>query len=422
MGWWPIGSDGDVIGDDPADSVALALNVLAEQSQQRSGALPSVGDLLGLLATVLREPDLAVLDDAQRVALAGLEATMRSGVTISGNGERWIDAWQIAPIRRACARTLRFYQDAMARPPRLSEVLATWAFVLGSGADDYLAVDPDDALLGIAPQLAPLRPREAFLAPAHREVAVRFLREEVERLALMASDPSTDAGGREIALDMIFRYRLSHLIARYSRGDAIASLGAEFPAIVDALAAYLATPDSYGIALEFYEHYVSCMWLVSLATLLHVDDALFDRLLGLLNQGGRDMLFDRLVAYRRPGGELCPDLLHPLPYTSLAMALSSAEPRRGELLRMFLGQYYPSAAKLSWHDLHLRSSEKFFGYWSFEVAAFVVCEGVEDAAFADDYFYPRDLTGRRMYRTWEDSEQGAADRSAYQRYREEIKG
>ena len=44
-----------------------------------------------------------------------------------------------------------------------------------------------------------------------------------------------------------------------------------------------------------------------------------------------------------------------------------------------------------WHDSHLNKDTGYFGYWCFELAAFVKALGIPDDAFADNPFYPRDL-------------------------------
>lgn len=421
MGWWRTGNGDDIIGDGPADRAAAALREQAEQAEQRGLPLPTLKDLLDALIIVLREPDTAVLDEAQRATLTSLGALTDSGAAVHGDGAVWIDAWRLAPVRAGCDRIVREYRDAVGRPPRLSELLRTWKFVLGGSPEDYLTIDEDDGLQAITPHFAsPLRPREAFFQPARREVAPRFWREEVERLEGVATDPSTDDSYRELLRDQIFRARLAHLIARYSRGDALPTLAPEFPGVLDALAAFRSEPRAEPLALEYRENYVSCMWLLSLAVLLRIDDPLFDRLLLLLDQSGRDVLFDWLVTYRRPGRPVCPDLLHPLPYTPLRQMLDAGGPQRSALVQRFLTEYYPAMADLSWYDLHLRAAPAFFGYWCFELAALVVCAGVRDAAFADHYLYPRDLTGQRLFRTWQDSTEGETDRLSYQRYSEEF--
>jgi hypothetical protein len=44
-----------------------------------------------------------------------------------------------------------------------------------------------------------------------------------------------------------------------------------------------------------------------------------------------------------------------------------------------------------WHDKHTIKGVGFFGYWCFEVAAFVRKLGINDEPFADNPYYPRDL-------------------------------
>jgi hypothetical protein len=41
---------------------------------------------------------------------------------------------------------------------------------------------------------------------------------------------------------------------------------------------------------------------------------------------------------------------------------------------------------------------------------------LDDRLYANNLFYPRDLTGHKLLRTWEDSEQGDMDRKEYNSY------
>lgn len=73
----------------------------------------------------------------------------------------------------------------------------------------------------------------------------------------------------------------------------------------------------------------------------------------------------------------------------------------------FLRHFYPSKMTIEWYDSHIHQHENYFGYWSFLLAVIVSKMDLDDLAFIDHMFYPRDLIGKRpLLPTWEDSQNG----------------
>ena len=57
----------------------------------------------------------------------------------------------------------------------------------------------------------------------------------------------------------------------------------------------------------------------------------------------------------------------------------------------FLAVYYDGMQDAYWHNTHLSDDSGYFGYWCFELAAFVRELRINDATFADSAFFPRNL-------------------------------
>ena len=99
----------------------------------------------------------------------------------------------------------------------------------------------------------------------------------------------------------VWNYTLDHprqLLTQYARGDAIAALYNPFPKVLDAwelsnreaeaicLREGVQTCRDWRFDLQDLEHYQWCLWLVSLALLLQVEDSQWQRLLRLVGGGG----------------------------------------------------------------------------------------------------------------------------------------
>jgi hypothetical protein len=61
---------------------------------------------------------------------------------------------------------------------------------------------------------------------------------------------------------------------------------------------------------------------------------------------------------------------------------------------------------VSWYESHRNNTSKFFGYWSFELAFLVRFLEVDDTAFIDHMYYPRDLAHKKWIPSWREDEQG----------------
>jgi len=244
----------------------------------------------------------------------------------------------------------------------------------------------------MSPQL--LSKRETFKEQSYFDGKAQSRQEWIEKFEAAIADPETTPEHRRRLLDTVFRKRLELLITRYSQGETISALAQDFPKIISALAAYHSVEEHTPLKFEEIDAYVIALWLVALAILLDVDDSHFNALLHEVNNERRDALFDRLVAQRLLGRPQALTLMYPNPYQPLLEALDGRGEQQASLINKFLKNYYKGMKRTYWHDSHLGEDAGFFGYWCFELAAFVKMLKIDDSAFADNIFYPRDLVRR----------------------------
>jgi hypothetical protein len=83
--------------------------------------------------------------------------------------------------------------------------------------------------------------------------------------------------------------------------------------------------------------------------------------------------------------------MYPRPYGPLRDALDASGDEQSQKLTEFLDGWYDGMEAAYWHGSHTGSDAGYFGYWCFELAAFVKQLGINDSTFADNLYYPSDL-------------------------------
>lgn len=229
--------------------------------------------------------------------------------------------------------------------------------------------------------------RDTFRGQEYWDGHVQFLVSVIPKHEAQLAARDVVPERRYVARYAIFRDQLKLLIARYSRGEDIVELRHALPDIIAALAAYFDEPGYRPVDFEQLDNYVEVLSIVSLAILLDASQHDLERLLGLIDNEGQDALFERLA--ERPVSSI---LLYPRPYEFLYRALDTEGQERDQLIKEFLSRYYRGLRHTYWHNTHLLpKGGGFFGYWCFELAAFVKVLHIPDQSFADNVYYPRDL-------------------------------
>jgi hypothetical protein len=235
------------------------------------------------------------------------------------------------------------------------------------------------------------RHRDTFKDQSYFDRHLRRLTGSIDRFRALIADQETDPEHRRRLQYTVFRQELEQLVTAYSGGEPLDALRERFPSLLRAFAEYKESVELGASDFEYFDDYVRALWIVSLAILLNVPVTQFESAVDLLDNQGKDALFDRLVALRKPREHPAAALTYPDPYQSLLLALDASGEARTRLIQEFLQRYYPGMRSTYWHNAHLSDDAGYFGYWCFELAAFVKALGIADDAFANHPFYPRDL-------------------------------
>ena len=228
-----------------------------------------------------------------------------------------------------------------------------------------------------------------------------------ERIRAMTEKSRKPGVNARYDAQYVFSIFINHyelMIQRYSRGDPLGELKAYLPEVVAAWEwAYqeeikVFTDEEMADRKQFRRNrdfYVICLWLISIAICLEVDDTLLARMVKLIGNEGEDRLYELLLATRVPGRKSAPALLYPKPYEPLYYCMVTPE-RAGEWMKQFLKQWYPAMKGAYWHDCHKGpEGGGYFGYWCFEAAGVVKAFRLDDSAFRDMAYYPKDLAAYR---------------------------
>jgi Domain of unknown function (DUF1911)/Domain of unknown function (DUF1910) len=231
--------------------------------------------------------------------------------------------------------------------------------------------------------------REPLMPEAFFAETLRYIDEAIStRDAALQERPVRP----QIGLYANFRDRYEQIFLGYSSDETVNQLASRFPAVVDAYEAYVRCPAHTPPDLADLDRYVVSLWLVSFAILFCVDDSLWHRLLSCIGNEGRDALFEAVVAARSPNRKKATGLLHAKIFQSLFDSIAAEGEQRSVLIRQYLKAWYKALKNGYWVDSHKgKDGGGFFGYWAVEAAGVVAAFGMDDAAFRDMPYYPRDL-------------------------------
>jgi len=212
----------------------------------------------------------------------------------------------------------------------------------------------------------------------------------IAEFATLALAAGTDQTHRTGFYYSIYLKQLELLIAKYSYGESVASLKVSFRTVIDSLEIYQQQPVSESMDFQVLSEYIESLWLISLALLLEVSDSFLHRVITLINSSGKDAIFDRLIRLRFPQHKATNILAHSKPYLPLYQALGAEGAKREQLIGAFIDNYYKNIDGRYWAGTDKEEGE-YFGYWLFELAAFVKGNALDDRSFRTNVCYPRDL-------------------------------
>lgn len=208
---------------------------------------------------------------------------------------------------------------------------------------------------------------------------------------------------------MVALNRLEQIILDFTRGNAIESIQAEVPALIQrferfvqfevAHRAALSASGNVASTLEMTqrEAYVSIFWLLALCKLTGHED-LVPNIISWLDKDsecnrGTDILLENTIQ-ALTGSHVKAEavLLHPAPYRPLGRATVYPEEQRASLIKQFLDEWYKGMRPCYWHGTHTeKRGASYFGYWALEAALVTVLWEIDDTQYRDHAYYPKDL-------------------------------
>lgn len=250
------------------------------------------------------------------------------------------------------------------------------------------------------------RRRERFLNEGSYTAFVRGSNMDLEDSLLLLRDelphlPDDDPAYRQWTSEVMLR-RVELLIGRYSAGNAISEIAAQFPSTLHAVEANALPHPRYRtepFRLAEIDTYAYAMWLLSLCKLLRLDP-LLPRVLAVFDVAradnrGTDALFEALVGALggsdepvKPAGSMLKILkAHPI----LLQAIQAEPSKRPLYMAEFLKRWYPAMKSCYWYNRHERVPQNFFGYWAFEAGLVTLLWNIDDKGYRELPFYPKDL-------------------------------
>jgi len=236
--------------------------------------------------------------------------------------------------------------------------------------------------------------RDPLMPPEYFVKRLEYIDESIaSRLAKLRDQPEVYKKPQAF-LRANFRDRYEQVFMGYSLGEDVRELARRFPAVVDAYEAHIRGPGMTPHVFSDLDRYLVSLWLVSFALIFKVDDALWNRLLACIGNEGQDALYESLVATLTPNRVQAKGLSHPKIFEPLFKAISAKGESRDAFLKRYLKDWYGAFSNTYWHEAHKGpEGGGFFGYWAVEVAGVAAAFNMDDRAFRDMPYYPKDLVG-----------------------------
>ncbi len=243
--------------------------------------------------------------------------------------------------------------------------------------------------------------RDWFLTEAVCQEQMEFYPRSISRPKVMEAiegrNPDREHT-QSLSWDRTYKY-FECLILRYSAGEEVDSLRAPCKEMFEEFGRHKRMFPEWNMKYWEPDAYQYLMWLLGLAYLFNLpeyvpqiatwyahntdagdDDplicALFSRLgCNVFNVPQNDMVFEKT-------------------YRPLLKALQAGAERKDEAqkhLEAYLKGWYKGMKDCYWYNRHKGKFATHFGYWSFESGLVSVLCGLDDSAFRDMLYYPKDL-------------------------------
>lgn len=195
------------------------------------------------------------------------------------------------------------------------------------------------------------------------------------------------------------RYHIEDAWMHYSAGDPLDDIRARVLYAFEDLQRHQAAFPEHYLKLWEADTYYFTMLLSSWAVLFNLPQGL-DILAAFISKDPGDghdpfihALFTSLGVKGFPGQGA--ELLHPDPYGIIYTSLTDDRAAQQASMSKYLKRWYKSKAVKGcyWHNNHtlIHHPENHLGYWAFETGMLTVLNHLDDSAYRQLNFYPRDL-------------------------------
>lgn len=184
----------------------------------------------------------------------------------------------------------------------------------------------------------------------------------------------------------IFTTSLHTLIAKYSLGSDIAEIRKDFPEVIRKLEKGWQN-ESKKI---HFDNYILMLWMLSLGILLNINEEDFRKIVKVLDSSSqKDFLYETMIASKLSDRNINSEILYPTEFGFLKNLLENKD--IVALENYLNNDWYKKMKSAYWFDNDKNKNDVFFGYWSFETAAFVKLLGLDDTPLKDQQYYPYEL-------------------------------
>ena len=231
----------------------------------------------------------------------------------------------------------------------------------------------------------------------------------IQRLGNAQKEEEADSRYAQFFAYQLFKKHLELCELKYSMGEPVAEVKKSYQEALTKLKEYQKFRLHEAFDFERVQQYLVALRLVSLSYLLEIEQSEIETLAAGLGNEGKDLLYESILGQRIKGRVIKKSLLHPDPFKYLAALPQAQAERKVVFLAHFMKQWYKTYRSKFLNPNQRPGQFHFVGYWSFELAAMIKIHGVEDRKIANSPVYPRDLIGKKLFRTWSQNELGQKD-------------
>lgn len=220
----------------------------------------------------------------------------------------------------------------------------------------------------------------------------KFIKEDVEEIKLGKIDKEWISG---VSLGN-FRFGIDILYSMYSMGYNTDKMNEYYPEVIS----LLSSPEN-----AWPEHVVpripdfrlhDLLMMLSFGILFDVPKNLINQIIEVVDLAPeRYRVLEYFISYYDDKREVPSSIKiseHAFEEFSSLFDLSNDEITSKNLIGKYLETWYDDEDRVHMHNTHNSGLDNYYGYWSFESAAFVKMRGLDDSALRDKSpFYPKDL-------------------------------